>query len=74
MEFIRPSKRYSFSERRILNLKLKEVANILYVITKPIEWIFLIIIYLHNTKLENLIVVHYLPYLHNLCKHFLHYT
>ena len=50
---------YGFPLSRII--KTKAAADIVYILMKPLEWIFLIVIYLCDTNPENRIAVQYLP-------------
>lgn len=42
-------------------IKTKGAADVTYILMKPLEWIFLIVIYLCDAKPENRIAVQYLP-------------
>ncbi|MCM1498391.1 MAG: hypothetical protein NC124_07970 [Clostridium sp.] len=42
-------------------IRTKTAADIVYILMKPLEWIFLIVLYLCDTKPENRIAVQYLP-------------
>lgn len=46
-------------------IRTKTAADIVYLLMKPLEWFFLIVLYLCDTKPENRIAVQYLP---KLCK------
>lgn len=50
---------YGFPLSRLIRTKL--AADIVYILMKPLEWIFLIVIYLYDVKPENRIAVQYLP-------------
>ena len=50
---------YGFPVARLI--KTKSAADIVYLIMKPLEWMFLIVIYLCDVKPENRISVQYLP-------------
>lgn len=42
-------------------IRSRYVADVVYVIMKPLEWLFLIVLYLCDVKPENRIAVQYLP-------------
>lgn len=42
-------------------IRTKGAADIVYIIMKPLEWIFLIVLYLCDVNPENRIAVQYLP-------------
>ncbi|MDE5965826.1 MAG: hypothetical protein K2G89_03245 [Lachnospiraceae bacterium] len=42
-------------------IKTKLAADVVYIIMKPLEWIFLIVLYLFDTNPENRIALQYLP-------------
>lgn len=50
---------YGFPLSRLIRTKL--AADIVYILMKPLEWIFLTVIYLCDVKPENRIAVQYLP-------------
>ncbi len=50
---------YGFPLSRLIRTKL--AADIVYVLMKPLEWVFLAVIYLCDVKPENRIAVQYLP-------------
>lgn len=50
---------YGFPVSRLIRTKL--AADVVYLLMKPLEWIFLIVIYLFDAKPENRIAVQYLP-------------
>lgn len=43
------------------HIKTKTAADMVYFIMKPLEWLFLIVLYLTDTKPENRIAVQYMP-------------
>ncbi len=51
---------YGFPIARLI--RTKAAADVVYVLMKPLEWIFLCVIYLCDVKPENRIAVQYLPY------------
>lgn len=51
---------YGFPVSRLI--RTKGAADVVYILMKPLEWIFLCIIYLCDTKPENRIAVQYLPF------------
>lgn len=50
---------YGFPIARLIHTKV--AADVVYILMKPLEWIFLCVIYLCDTKPENRIAVQYLP-------------
>jgi hypothetical protein len=42
-------------------IKTKFAADVVYILMKPLEWLFLIVIYMCDVKPENRIAVQYLP-------------
>lgn len=50
---------YGFPVSRVI--RTKGAADVVYLLMKPLEWIFLIVIYLCDAKPENRIAVQYLP-------------
>lgn len=50
---------YGFPIAKLIRTKV--AADIVYLLMKPLEWIFLIVLYLCDTKPENRIAVQYLP-------------
>ncbi len=54
---------YGFPVARLIRTKL--AADIVYLCMKPLEWIFLMVIYLCDVKPENRIAVQYLPRMNN---------
>lgn len=42
-------------------IKTKLAADVVYILMKPLEWIFLLVLYLFDTKPENRIALQYLP-------------
>lgn len=50
---------YGFPVAKLI--KTKFAADVVYILMKPLEWLFLIVLYLFDTKPENRIAVQYLP-------------
>lgn len=50
---------YGFPVSRLI--RTKAAADVVYLLMKPLEWIFLVVIYLFDAKPENRIAVQYLP-------------
>lgn len=50
---------YGFPVARLIRTKI--AADVVYILMKPLEWMFLTVIYLCDTKPENRIAVQYLP-------------
>lgn len=50
---------YGFPVARLIHTRL--AADVVYIIMKPLEWIFLMVLYLCDAKPENRIAVQYLP-------------
>ena len=50
---------YGFSIAKLI--RTKTAADIVYLLIKPLEWFFLIVLYLCDTKPENRIAMQYLP-------------
>lgn len=57
---------YGFPVSRLI--RTKGAADVVYVLMKPLEWVFLCVIYLCDAKPENRIAVQYLPFSYNSIK------
>lgn len=50
---------YGFPVAKLI--RTKGAADVVYILMKPLEWVFLVVLYLCDTKPENRIVTQYLP-------------
>ena len=51
--------RYGFPVAKMI--RSPNIADVIYIMMKPLEWIFLAVIYMTDVKPENRIAVQYLP-------------